>query len=107
MNVDMLEAEIPLEPCDPASVVSGSPAEGYVAIGAIGDRELGVWEITPGTVTAVESAEAFVVLRGEATVSFVDDRPSLDLRPGVAADLADGERTVWTVHETLRKAVVS
>lgn len=50
----------------------------------------------------------FVVLSGRATVAF-EDGPTLEVGPGDACRLRAGQRTVWTVHETLRKvyAIVS
>ena len=68
-----------------------------------------IWEITPGTVADVEADELFVVLSGSATIAFEDAA-----RPGGRAGrrrqaAPEGARTVWTVHETLRKvyAIVS
>jgi uncharacterized protein len=100
-------APLDLEPVTGPELVDGDPATGYRVLGAIDDRELGVWEITPGVVTDVESDEVFVVIAGEATVEFADGRPTLELRPGVVAALRDGDATTWTVRTTLRKIVVS
>jgi len=36
----------------------------------IGDVQVGIWEITPGTVRDVEKVEVFVVLEGEGTIRF-------------------------------------
>ncbi|MFI7387600.1 cupin domain-containing protein [Streptomyces sp. NPDC049813] len=93
------------EPLDPAQIVSGSP----VVTGAVlwesadGKQVRGVWQITPGVVTDTEADELFVVVSGRATVA-VEDGPTLHLAPGTAAVLRAGDRTTWTVHETLRKA---
>jgi hypothetical protein len=46
--------------------------------------------------------ELFVVIYGRASVA-VEDGAVLELGPGVARIFRAGERTVWTVHETLRK----
>lgn len=47
----------------------------------------------------------FVVLSGTASVRFDDGRET-SLRPGDLMSLFKGERTVWTVTETLRKVYV-
>ncbi len=95
---------------DPADVLAGTPEtssrELWSAQG--GTITHGVWEITPGTVTDVEADELFVVLSGRATIAF-EDGPPLEVGPGDVCRLPEGARTVWTVHETLRKvyAIVS
>nr|WP_272473720.1 cupin domain-containing protein [Baekduia alba]WCB95564.1 hypothetical protein DSM104299_04313 [Baekduia alba] len=94
---------------DPTDVLAGEPATASTPLwSATGAAELGVWEITPGTVTDVEADELFVVLSGRATIAF-EDGPVLEVGPGDACRLQAGQRTVWTVHETLRKvyAIVS
>jgi uncharacterized cupin superfamily protein len=64
--------------------------------------ERGIWQITPGTVRDVEVDELFVVVSGRATVEIADG-PTLELAPGVLGVLRAGDRTVWRIHETLRK----
>ncbi|MFI9274944.1 cupin domain-containing protein [Kitasatospora sp. NPDC052896] len=92
------------EPLDPSQVVSGDPrVTGKVLWESADGRELrGVWQITPGVVTDTEADELFVVLSGRATVEIADG-PTLEVGPGDLARLHAGDRTVWTVHETLRK----
>ncbi len=63
----------------------------------------GVWEITPGVVEDTEEDEVFVVVRGRATVE-VEGGETFELAPGILGVLERGQRTRWTVHETLRKA---
>nr|WP_203644683.1 cupin domain-containing protein [Streptomyces sp. SID14478] len=93
------------EPLDPAQIVSGDP----VVTGAVlwesadGKQLRGIWQITPGVVTDTEANELFVVVSGRATVE-VEGGDVLELGPGTAAVLREGDRTTWTVHETLRKA---
>jgi uncharacterized cupin superfamily protein len=95
---------------DPEDVLAGTPATASAPLWAPagGAVEHGIWEITPGTVTDVEADELFVVLSGSATIAF-EDGPTLEVGPGDVCRLRAGQRTVWTVHETLRKvyAVVS
>ncbi|GAA5007421.1 cupin domain-containing protein [Kitasatospora paranensis] len=99
------DAELEPEPLDPAQIVSGTPeVTGRVLWSSPDGRELrGLWQITPGVVTDTEADELFVVLSGRATIE-VEGGPTLEVGPGDAAVLRAGDRTTWTVHETLRKA---
>lgn len=92
----------PLAPVEPSTVLSGDPRTGSRALAAVAGAEVGVWEMTPGTASDVEVDEVFVVLSGSATVEF-DDGSVLELRPCTTVRLRAGDRTTWTVHETLRK----
>lgn len=105
---DAATVAVPREPLPADRVLKGSPSAGLVELGAIGAVEIGVWEHTPGTSTAVEADEVFVVLSGRATVSFSDsDLDPVSLVPGSVVRLTAGMRTTWTVHETLRKVYVA
>ena len=95
------------EPVAADQVVDGQPRTGTGRLGMFGDREVGVWEMTPGTMTDVEADEAFVVISGSATVEFADGSATLHLGPGDVVRLAEGTETVWTVTETLRKVYLS
>ncbi|MFE3634580.1 cupin domain-containing protein [Streptomyces cellostaticus] len=99
------DAELEPEPLDPAQIVSGTPeVTGKVVWeSADGRRIHGVWQITPGVVTDTEADELFVVISGSATIE-VEGGPTLRVGPGDLAVLRAGDRTTWTVHETLRKA---
>ncbi len=74
-------------------------------------REIGVWEMTPGTATDIEVDEVFVVLAGRARVEFTPCRrcraPAHRHRPGSVVRLTAGMQTTWTVHETLRKVYLA
>lgn len=94
-------------PLEPDAVVTGSPAASLTPLAELGGREIGVWEISPGTVTDVEDDEVFVVLSGSAHVMFESDGSVLEIGPGSAVRLHAGERTTWVVHETLRKVYVA
>lgn len=99
---------LPLEHSQPAGeqTLAGEPLAGVRGLGAVAGAEVGIWEMTPGTVTDVEAEEVFVVLSGRATVEF-EDGERLELTPGRVVALAGGERTTWTVHQTLRKVYVT
>ncbi|MFF9210675.1 MULTISPECIES: cupin domain-containing protein [unclassified Streptomyces] len=102
--VHVPDAELVPEPLDPAQIVSGSPeVTGKVVWESDDGRQVrGIWQITSGVVTDTEADEVFVVISGSATVE-VDGGPTLHLGPGDMAVLREGDRTTWTVHETLRK----
>ena len=103
-------AAVPLdhEPVAADQRATGAPTTGWVALGSTVDgAEVGVWEMTPGTMTDTEADELFVVVAGRATVAFADGRESIALAPGSVVRLAAGAETVWTVTETLRKVYVT
>lgn len=87
--------------------VSGSPTTAAAALSEFAGLELGVWEMSPGTMTDTEADEVFVVLSGAATVEFADGSPTLTLGPGDVVRLSAGAETVWTVTETLRKVYLT
>lgn len=103
--LDLL-GEVPLDDLPADGVRAGSPRAGLRTLTTVGEVEVGVWEMTPGTAVDVEVDEVFVVLAGEATVRF-EDGEEIELRPGVAVRLRAGERTTWTVRSTLRKLYVA
>ncbi|MGW4095520.1 cupin domain-containing protein [Mycobacterium sp. NPDC004974] len=88
-------------------LVLGRPQTGSAELGTLGELEIGVWEMTEGTMRDVEAEEVFVVLAGRAVVEFDDGTAPLHLQIGDVARLAAGARTVWTVTERLRKVYVT
>ncbi|OII66951.1 MULTISPECIES: cupin domain-containing protein [unclassified Streptomyces] len=106
--VHVPDADLAPEPLDPAQVVSGRPeVSGRVVDESADGRTCrGIWQMTPGVVTDTEADEVFVVLSGSATIE-VTDGPTLRVGPGDMVVLREGDRTSWTVHETLRKVYVS
>ncbi|MGW4518804.1 cupin domain-containing protein [Streptomyces sp. NPDC004393] len=103
--VHIPDAELEPEPLDPAQIVSGTPeVTGKVIWESEDGRQVrGIWRITPGVVTDTEANELFVVISGSATIE-VEAGPTLHVGPGDMTVLREGDRTTWTVHETLRKA---
>lgn len=87
-------------------VVAGTPTTGAAAWAELGGVEVGLWEITSGTVRDTEVDEVFVVLTGEGTVTF-EDGSAVTLGPGVVVRLHAGERTRWEIRTTLRKVYVA
>ncbi|MCQ9133406.1 cupin domain-containing protein [Streptomyces hilarionis] len=99
------DADLEPDPLDPAQILSGTPeVSGKVVWESDDGRQLrGIWQITPGVVTDTEADELFVVISGSATIA-IEGGPVLTVGPGDMAVLREGDRTTWTVHETLRKA---
>lgn len=88
-------------------VVAGQPQVGVAELPDLGGCAIGVWEISPSVSTDVEVDEVFVVLFGEATVTFADGTPDLELTAGSLGRLQHGARTTWHVRKTLRKVYVA
>ncbi|MEV7600115.1 cupin domain-containing protein [Kitasatospora sp. NPDC089797] len=103
-TVHVPTADLEPEPLDPSQIVSGTPeVTGRVLAESPDGRQLrGIWQITPGVVTDVEADEVFTVLSGRATIE-IEGGDTLTVGPGDCAVLRAGDRTTWTVHETLRK----
>jgi len=94
------------EPVAHEQIVAGQPTTGSAALGAIGEAEYGVWEMTPGAMSDVEEDELFIVIAGSGTVAF-DSGETLELAPGTVGRLEAGMRTVWTVISPVRKIWVA
>jgi uncharacterized protein len=100
--VPVADAELTVDGPDPLSVIAGNPVTSSLVLAESDTAERGIWQITPGTVTDVEADEMFVVISGRATIA-VEGGPVFDVGPGDVCVLSEGDRTTWTVHETLRK----
>jgi uncharacterized protein len=87
-------------------VVSGSPTTGSTELGTFDGHEYGVWEHSVGASSDVEADELYVVLSGAGTVQF-DGGDLVVLGPGSVGRLREGQRTIWTVTETLRKVYLA
>lgn len=96
------------EPLPVDEVVEGSPATATVELGEFSGATIGIWEMTEGVATDVESDEVFVVLAGRARIDFTDrDLAPLEVGPGDIVRLEAGMHTRWTVTETLRKVWIA
>ncbi|HWA50805.1 MAG TPA: cupin domain-containing protein [Dongiaceae bacterium] len=98
--------KLPLSDVPAAQRIAGSPQTGAKGLGQFGNVNVGVWEMTPGTMSDTEVDEIFVVLHGAAEVEFKDGAP-MTLKQGDVVRLHAGQQTVWKVTETLRKVYVS
>lgn len=83
-------------------VLSGMPQVRTLGIYEGAGLAVGIWQHGAGASRDVEADEVFVVLAGRATIE-VEDGPTLEIGPGDVGLLPAGARTIWTVHETLRK----
>jgi uncharacterized cupin superfamily protein len=95
------------QPVAADQALSGQPRTGVHTLTEFGGLDVGVWEMTPGVMSDVESDEVFVVLSGSATVEFAGEDETLHIRAGDVVCLAAGARTVWSVTETLRKVYLA
>lgn len=91
------------EPFPADTVVLGNPSTAVRELEDLAGCGVGIWEMTPGTATDTEAEEVFVVLSGKARLVFLDDGSTLDVATGDVVRLRQGQRTSWTVTETLRK----
>ncbi|MFV8053737.1 cupin domain-containing protein [Mycobacterium sp. 48b] len=106
-GVDATSLGLDHAPLPRESVVNGAPSTGHRDVTSLAGLTVGIWEHTPGVSRDVESDEVFVVLSGDASIAFDDGCPMIDLRPGSLVRLHAGQRTTWTVRETLRKVFVA
>lgn len=86
--------------------MSGTPQTGEVELGTIDEISVGVWTHTVGVSTAIEIEEFAVILSGHATL-VINGTDTVTLSPGTLLQLHEGDSTVWTVTETLRKVYVA
>lgn len=106
LSPDVVAHALEHEPLPADEVLEGEPTTAVLDLAAVGGVDVGLWEMGAGCARDTEVDEVFVVLAGQGTVAF-EDGTVLDLRPGVAVRLAAGDRTTWTVTETLRKVWVA
>jgi uncharacterized protein len=102
LMVRAADAELTPDDPKPGRVLAGNPVTSSAALPGDDKVKRGIWQIAPGTAVEVAPAGMFVVLSGRATVA-VDGGPTFDIGAGDACVWDGGERTIWTVHETLRK----
>ena len=107
-GVDAAALPLAHEPLPADEVLAGTPTAAVHELAEVGGVEIGIWEMTPGTATDTEVDEVFVVLSGRATIAFDDPAlPDLTVGPGSVVRLGEGQRTTWTVTETLRKIYIA
>ena len=101
------------EPLPRAQVVAGSPTTATLVLDERDGREIGVWEMTPGTAIGHRGGRGLRRAgRAARTVEFTAvaegavPRPS-SIGPGRSCGSSTGMQTTWTVHETLRKVYLA
>jgi uncharacterized cupin superfamily protein len=105
LSSDVTTQSLTLDELSPSDVVAGSPRVASADLEVAGDVSIGVWEITEGAVTDTEVDEVFLVLAGSGDIAF-DDGSRVALQPGALIRLRVGDRTTWTITETVRKVYV-
>jgi uncharacterized protein len=99
--------DTPLEPWtfEKGQVLEGELKSSGIILWRSSDGTLanGVWECTPGKFRWIHVDETVSVVAGRVTVTS-ESGESVDLGPGDLAFFPEGLRSVWHVHETVRKA---
>ena len=103
LKIAATELGIELEPVAAEQRLAGHPHTGSATLGEFGGTEIGVWEMTPGAMSDVEADEIFIVLFGAGSVEFDETGETVQLALGDVMRLRAGQRTVWTITQTLRK----
>jgi len=96
------DSALPETALAPEQLLEGAPVVRTLGLYANAGLAIGIWQHGTGISCDVEADEVFVVLAGRATIA-VEGGPTLDVGPGDLGMLPAGAKTVWTVHETLRK----
>lgn len=102
-HVAALSLDLKHEPLPAEQVLLGNPSTATHELEDLAGCSVGVWEMTPGKAVDTETEEVFVVLSGSASIAFLDENYTLNVGKGDIVRLRAGQRTVWTVTETLRK----
>lgn len=102
-----ITTEVELEAVPAEDTVEGSPRQGVAELGALGDTEVGIWELRDGVTTDTEVDEFFVVLSGRATIELLDEGRTVEVGAGDVMRLVAGSRTRWTVTDHIRKVYIS
>jgi hypothetical protein len=96
-----------LEDWGPLEEATGDPMQtSGVTTWSDGDREVGVWECTPGpSYWKLETNEAIHIVSGRMTCTPDGGEPR-DIGPGDSAVFPRGWAGTWQIHETIRKLYV-
>ncbi|QWT24481.1 DUF861 domain-containing protein [Subtercola sp. PAMC28395] len=103
---DTNTADAPWEPIDEVDVVGGHPSTRTLLLfESAGPVEAGIWEMSEGAARDVEVDEVCLILAGRASLA-INDHPPVEIAAGSFVTLRAGDRTVWTVHQSLRKLYI-
>jgi len=104
-RLPIVDAPVNAAPIPEENVVSGSP-EAFAAIlwrNEAGTLFNGVWHCTPGSFYLDHADETVALIEGRATVTGPDG-VAVELAAGDVGYFPGGQRVLWEVHETVRKA---
>ncbi len=89
-----------------SNVFEGDPQSHYVDVATVGETTLGVWQVTEGSFTSTGLDEAFVVLSGAGTLTFVETGTVVELRPGVLVRVTPDATIEWEITTLIRKLYI-
>lgn len=100
-------AIVPLQPIANDVIDYGTPREGWLSLGPVGDSAAGIWEMRDGSVFHTETSRVFVVISGGATIKLLDEGRSIDVKTGDVMRLNAGTKTRWIVKDHVRSVFMS
>jgi uncharacterized protein len=104
-KLDVVSADLQPAPIPAEDIVSGDPKARWAVMWQSDDGRLfnGVWHCTPGAFYLDNADETVCLIEGRATVTPEGGDP-VDLKAGDTAFLPEGSRSLWDIHETVRKS---
>lgn len=100
-------AIVPLQPVPSGRVDYGTPREGTIELGRLGEHMAGIWELREGAVLDIEVDELFVVISGSATIKLIEEGRSVEVKTGDVMRLTAGTKTRWIVKDHIRKVFLA
>lgn len=100
-----LDLTITTVPVSADQVVSGHPETGVAEWKSWNGLEVGVWDMTPGVMSDIESDEICIIIDGAGFVERTINGATIQqaLEPGAIFHLREGEKTLWHVSRKVRK----
>lgn len=100
-------AIVPLRPVSDERIDYGTPREGTLELGSVGDSVAGIWELREGAVLDTETDEVFVVISGSATIKLIEEGRTVEVKTGDVMRLTAGTKTRWIVKDHIRKVFLA
>lgn len=100
-------AIVPLNAVPEDRIDHGSPREGFLELGTIGNTTVGIWELRDGAVFDTEADEVFVVISGGAKIHLINEGRSVEVKTGDVMRLTAGTKTHWVVKDHIRKVYLT
>jgi uncharacterized protein len=103
-KLDVVNADVEPAPIPAEDIVSGVPVAHWAVMWRSDDGRLlnGIWHCTPGAFYLDGLNETVCLIEGRATVTPEGGR-AVELEAGDTAFLPDGTRSLWEIHETVKK----